>query len=449
MANDEQKPAPAISSRRTLLQQSMWIYYFTIAVGLLALWVHKKTHNASLIAVFLGLMLVCLALPIFSALANAPLWRRILFPRKLKTTREGKWFIVLVIAIGFSAINSGDNLLYLILAMMLSFIISAGILSENVLKGLSLTRLLPPHIFAGQEFRIALRLRNHKKYLNSYSLLVEDPDCEKISPQPTTSYVFRLGPGDSRVVSYPALIARRGRYRVSTLEIGTQFPFNFFMKSMERHAPADFLVYPRLLTLQEGFFHAAAANQESRRHSTYLPGHKDFHSLHEYRGGDNPRWIHWRMSARHDKLLVKSFDREDMARAVIVLNNYISRPEAAEAYEAALSAVASVVRLFEARGFTVDFVGAMAAAQGRTTPTLEPYDIYRQLAELRPGAAPNGVECLAALPASRVQHAFIVAISPEPDARFEAMAQQRHGNGAGCYLCPLEPRHHVILGLPG
>jgi len=40
-------------------------------------------------------------------------------PRKLKFTREGKYFLGITLGVGFAAINTGNNLLYLLLGMLL------------------------------------------------------------------------------------------------------------------------------------------------------------------------------------------------------------------------------------------------------------------------------------------------------------------------------------------
>ena len=44
-------------------------------------------------------------------------------PRRLKFTREGKFFVGITLGVGFAAINTGNNLLYLLLGMLLALII--------------------------------------------------------------------------------------------------------------------------------------------------------------------------------------------------------------------------------------------------------------------------------------------------------------------------------------
>ena len=56
------------------------------------------------------------------------------WPRRLKLTREGKYFIFITFGVGVAAINTGNNLLYLLLGMLLSLIIVSGVLSELSLR---------------------------------------------------------------------------------------------------------------------------------------------------------------------------------------------------------------------------------------------------------------------------------------------------------------------------
>ena len=54
-------------------------------------------------------------------------YRRILrAPRKLLFTRDGRWFVGMTIFVGAGAVNTGNNLLYLVLGMMLGLIIVSG-----------------------------------------------------------------------------------------------------------------------------------------------------------------------------------------------------------------------------------------------------------------------------------------------------------------------------------
>src|SRR5438128_967468 len=95
-------------------------------------------------------------------------------PRKIRVTREGKLFIGVTIGVGLAAINTGNNLLYLVLGLLLSLIILSGVLSEIALRGLEFRRRLPRRAFAGVPMLVEIEVRNTKRYAPSYSIEVED-----------------------------------------------------------------------------------------------------------------------------------------------------------------------------------------------------------------------------------------------------------------------------------
>src|SRR3954447_10261009 len=100
-------------------------------------------------------------------------------PRSLKTTREGKYFIGITIGVGFAAINTGNNLLYLLLGMMLSLIVASGILSEMSLRAIDVTRQPPQRIYARTPFLMGIGLANQKRRFPSFSIEVEDLVADK------------------------------------------------------------------------------------------------------------------------------------------------------------------------------------------------------------------------------------------------------------------------------
>ena len=88
--------------------------------------------------------------------------RRFRPPRRLRFTREGRTVVLLAVGIGFAAINTGNNLLYLLLGWLLSFIIASGILSEMTLKKLGVERRPPPRVYANEPFLMEVVIENAK-----------------------------------------------------------------------------------------------------------------------------------------------------------------------------------------------------------------------------------------------------------------------------------------------
>src|SRR5207237_7934350 len=87
-------------------------------------------------------------------------------PRTLTITRMGRTYLVITIGVGLGALNTGNNLLYLLLGLLLSMIVVSGVLSERCLRSLEIRRLGTDAAFAGEPFafRYALARRSGAAY---------------------------------------------------------------------------------------------------------------------------------------------------------------------------------------------------------------------------------------------------------------------------------------------
>src|SRR4030095_759081 len=80
------------------------------------------------------------------ARASRPLWLRVQRwlrpPRALRAARAGWLFFVLTMGVGFAALNTGNNLLYLVFSFLLAFLVLSGVLSEAALRRIEVRRRL-------------------------------------------------------------------------------------------------------------------------------------------------------------------------------------------------------------------------------------------------------------------------------------------------------------------
>src|SRR5215831_19137833 len=168
-------------------------------------------------------------------------------PRRLKFTREGRWFCAITIGIGIAAINTGNNLLYLVLGMMLSLIVASGILSEVALRHLALFRQPPARLHAGRPFLMSITLRNEKLRLPSFSIEIEDLLGQR--PLDKKCYFLKVPAGRQQSTSYRHTFPRRGRYPFSGFRVSTKFPFGLLRRSRDIAAPGEVIVFPAVYDL--------------------------------------------------------------------------------------------------------------------------------------------------------------------------------------------------------
>src|SRR4029434_2274466 len=102
------------------------------------------------------------------------IWR----PRRtIWPTRDGWWSLFAAVGLGVAAGNNGNQLLYLLSAMIPALVVVSGILSEAVIRRLRLAPALPDEIHARQPALLGITLRNIKRWTPSYSITLEVHDA--------------------------------------------------------------------------------------------------------------------------------------------------------------------------------------------------------------------------------------------------------------------------------
>lgn len=242
--------------------------------------------------------------------------------RFLRFTPEGKWFIGISIIIGFAAVNTGNNLLYLVLAMLLSLIIASGILSELGIRGLEIKRTFPPYIFARTPCSILLKVTNKKRYLPAFSLELE----EQINgdKKQGLAYLFRIGPHKTQTQVYRLSFPRRGLYQLHEPHLLTRFPFGFFIKGIRLKESREVLAYPPVIPWKELLPEFAYGGEGSKSRPHKGRGENIF-AIREYLPGDTSRDIHWRSTAKRSQPMVKEYEMPGMKKVHIILDTSVPK----------------------------------------------------------------------------------------------------------------------------
>lgn len=245
-------------------------------------------------------------------------------PRTIRPTKEGGYFIALTFGIGFAAINTGNNLLYLLLALMLSIIIVSGLLSEQSLRWLTLSAVPPPPATPGEPVSILVRLRNEKRRFPSFSLRVDPvpgPEVpERVCASEAARFV-RIDPQSTESRPLRVTFSRRGCYRLEGMTLSTPFPFGFFIKTAARPEPIELWVYPKVRPTEWPIFQHASGAASSASHRNGQGA--AFHQFRAYQRGDDRRLIHWKLSARQGRWIIKEREREEGSGVLLVLNNLL------------------------------------------------------------------------------------------------------------------------------
>jgi uncharacterized protein (DUF58 family) len=239
-------------------------------------------------------------------------------PRTLRPTRAGWLFFGLVFSVGFAALNTGNNLLYLVLSLMLAFLVLSGALSEAALRGIDVRRHLPFEWVAGAPARVVLEIANGQRRVWSHAIVVEDRGDEGGSGCIGRVFALHVAPGAHERRSYSCVPARRGGLQFRGFRVTTRFPFGLFAKSLWIERPATALVYPPLQPVPPPPARETVRPVgRERRGRSAAPD--EVTGLREFTRGDAARRVHWPASWRRGLLLVRDAEGETAGETEVAL----------------------------------------------------------------------------------------------------------------------------------
>jgi uncharacterized protein (DUF58 family) len=319
----------------------------------------RRQNDAALAgaaAIFSLLIALLLTIFIVPPLARSAKLEIVNLDFPFEPTAGGGVFLVIILVVGFAAWNTGNNLLFLVFSLLVSTLFVGWVTARTSLRDLTVSARFPDHIFAAEPAPVIVTLRNTKRVLPSFSVLVEarGPSGDETGKRRKRhakrllayfSYVPHHAAAEQRVEQ---LFPHRGHVLIDGFELSTRFPFGFFRRRRRLRARnVDIIVYPKPEVISDELHLLpmyAGRNPSSRRGA----GH-DLFSLRDYQPQDDLRYIDWKATARSHRLTVREFTSEDERRITIVLDNRLPpelNDELKERFERGVVQAASLLKHF-------------------------------------------------------------------------------------------------------
>ncbi|MBV5339038.1 MAG: DUF58 domain-containing protein [Deltaproteobacteria bacterium] len=218
----------------------------------------------------------------------------------------------MTLLLGFAAVNTGNNLLFLVVSGLLAFMSVTGLAGMYNIKKLIPALHPPEEIFAGIPAPFRLSLLNTKQYLPTFLIRLE---C--FSGQ---SVVFPVIQKKSTVDSTVLFtFSQRGQVSLGRITISSPYPVGFFTRYWNFENDSQVTVFPRpIATDSRGSGEDSPATGAGLCRGRGLSG--ELERIYPYSGSEPLRMIHWKHSARSYDLMVKSFGRYIVAPLLIDLD---------------------------------------------------------------------------------------------------------------------------------
>lgn len=308
-------------------------------------------------------------------------------------TTGGAIFIGLLVIVAFSAWNTGNNLLFLVLSFITSALFIGFIVGNFCLKKLDVKMRFPETIFAEEPTPILVSLHNRKRIFPAFSITAEVrgknrtksvifEDLKKILPEKwafkfsrppiikhTLDYFLHVPRKNSIENKVEHIFENRGRFIIKDFELSTKFPFAFFRHRRRLSAQkAEIIIFPKLENLETELTELPI--DAGRLTSKNRGMGQDLLMLRDYQPLDDLRHIDWKATARANRLTVREFAAEDEKHITVIFDTRIVKSkkendkslrekideeqkgkfesESSERFENAVSKTASILHHFAA-----------------------------------------------------------------------------------------------------
>ncbi len=231
----------------------------------------------------------------------------------IRINTAGWLYILVTILIGLSAVNTGNNLIYIIASALLSYLVVSGIFGRRNIYGLDAEVCFPQEVFARTEALAEVRVQNLRKRMPAFLVTIEvgGGSCffAYIAPKSVESGFFP--------VTFPA----RGATELTGAVISSNFPFNFFKRFRTIKKKWPVTVYPVPLRCSLSAFVKGGSRHRGER-DLNKPGYEaDILSIRDYVPGDPPKYINWKSTAKTGRLKVKELSSVERRQVTIELDS--------------------------------------------------------------------------------------------------------------------------------
>ncbi|MFC1624107.1 DUF58 domain-containing protein [Candidatus Omnitrophota bacterium] len=226
--------------------------------------------------------------------------------------------VIILLAIAW---NTDITMVYIFFVVaFVMFVLSFIHLQFNI-PDIAIAREVHDTVYEDDVIDVKMHIRN-KRPLNIYFFELLDrfsgasPEREE-----TSLFMLKMEGKENKKISYIADCYRRGLWRFGPTTVISQDALGFFKTKKRLNVFSDILVYPSLFRIFAFPTLASGSVSWMGVETAKISGDShEFFGVREYQRGDAISRIHWPSTARHNKMIVKQFERNAVQEATIVID---------------------------------------------------------------------------------------------------------------------------------
>jgi len=236
-------------------------------------------------------------------------------------TAKGIFLLITIILLLAIAWNTDITMVYITFVIALVMFILSFLHLQISIPSISITRELNETAFEDDMLNVKMSIRNNRG-LGAYFFEVLDRfPAAPPGEEEKSLFVLNISGRETKKISYAANCYKRGLWKLGPIKVVSQDALGFFKMRNNLNVFSELLIYPNLFRVFSFPPLAKGSVSWMGVETAKISGDShEFFGIREYQRGDAISRMHWPSTARHNKLIVKQFERNAVQEATIVLD---------------------------------------------------------------------------------------------------------------------------------
>jgi len=236
-------------------------------------------------------------------------------------TAKSIFLIISVIILLVIAWNTDVTMVYIFFVIaFVMFILSFVHLQVNI-PDISIIRDIHDTAFEDDMLNVKLDVQNKRGLGVCFFEIIDRFPGALPEEKEKSLFILNMAARENKKISYITTCYKRGLHRLGPVSVVSQDALGFFKMKKSINAFSEILVYPSLFRIFAFPPLAKGSVSWMGVETAKISGDShEFFGIREYQQGDAMSRIHWPSTARHNKLIVRQFERNAVQEATVVLD---------------------------------------------------------------------------------------------------------------------------------
>ncbi|MCX5692786.1 MAG: DUF58 domain-containing protein [Candidatus Omnitrophica bacterium] len=236
-------------------------------------------------------------------------------------TSRGVSLLLAVIILLAIAWNTDITMVYIFFVITFVMFILAYFHMRLNMPNIEIQRTTQETAYEDEMLNVKIKIRNNLSRGASFFEILDYFPAAEPGKEKTSLFMLEIKAKEEINFSYSIGCYRRGVWKIGPVEIISQDALGFFRMKKTLNVISNVLVYPALFRVFAFPPLASGSVSWMGVETAKISGDShEFFGVREYQRGDAISRIHWPSTARHNKLIVKQFERNAIQEATIVLD---------------------------------------------------------------------------------------------------------------------------------